>query len=324
MDISQGRRMMLLTRLSTISAARLPTLVFLSPAFLLALLLVVVVTLGSVAVSAADLPNSKVAPEVANSPLVLGVFPRRNATLTTRLFTPMADYLSQRLDREVKLVTAKDFAAFWRGVIEQRYDLVHYNQYHYIRSADRYQVITHNKEFGRSDVAGSIYVRKDSGITALAQLKGQQVVFGGGEDAMMSYILPRYLLLEAGLELDDYQVQFASSPPNALMALYFNQTSASGAGDILIDLPVVKNNIDTSELTHLAMTEPLLHLPWAVNRNMGAQLKDQIQQALLALEADAEGMAVLKQAKMSGMGIAEDRDYDPHRQIIAKVLGDLE
>ena len=257
----------------------------------------------------------------ADDPLVMGVFPRRDATLTTRLFTPMANYLSEQLGREVKLVTAKDFPAFWRGVTERSYDIVHYNQYHYIISANDYQVIAHNKEFGRSDVAGSLYVRKDSGITEVSQLKGQRIVFGGGEDAMMSYILPRYLLLEAGLQNGDYEEQFANSPPNALMALFFNQTEASGAGDILIDLPVVKKNIDTSELTHLAMTEPLLHLPWAVNKAMDGGLREQVQQAMVRLESSDAGKKILKQAKMSGIGIAQDQDYDPHRQIVAKVLG---
>jgi phosphonate transport system substrate-binding protein len=253
----------------------------------------------------------------------MGVFPRRNATLTTDLFTPMAAYLSKQLGREVRLITAKDFPSFWRGVTEQSYDIVHYNQYHYILSADSYQVIAHNKEFGRSDVAGSLYVRKDSGITQVSQLRGQRIVFGGGKDAMMSYILPRFLLLEAGLSKGSYDARFASSPPNALMALYFNQAEASGAGDILVDLPVVKKNIDTSEVTHLAKTQPLLHLPWAVKRTMAASLRDRIQQAFVALDTTEEGLKILTQAKMTGMGAAKDQDYDPHRQIIAKVLGPL-
>ncbi|MEH6471579.1 MAG: PhnD/SsuA/transferrin family substrate-binding protein [Halopseudomonas sp.] len=257
----------------------------------------------------------------ADDPLIMGVFPRRNATLTTDLFTPMAEHLSQQLGREVRLMTAKDFPSFWRGVTDQTYDIVHYNQYHYIISSDAYQVIAHNKEFGRSDVAGSLYVRKDSGITQVSQLKGQRIIFGGGEDAMMSYILPRYLLLEAGLDSDDYDAQFANSPPNALMALYFSQTEASGAGDILIDLPVVKKNIDTAELTHLAKTDPLLHLPWAVKQGMDAELRQQIQQSLVGLEKTERGRAILKKAKMTGMGTAKDGDYDPHRLIIAKVVG---
>ena len=36
--------------------------------------------------------------------------------------------------------------------MERQYDIVHYNQYHYIRSAQSYRVIAHNQEFGKSAV----------------------------------------------------------------------------------------------------------------------------------------------------------------------------
>src|SRR5262249_30572105 len=134
----------------------------------------------------------------ADDALVLGVFPRRNAAETTRIFTPMAEYLSARLGRPVRLVTSRDFESFWLGVTARRYDIVHYNQYHYIRSAQSYQVIAHIEEFGKSTISGAVYVRKDSGITDLAQLKGRTVLFGGGEDAMISYIANVYLMLQAG------------------------------------------------------------------------------------------------------------------------------
>ena len=150
----------------------------------------------------------------------MGVFPRNNATETTTMYTPLADYLSERLGRKVILVTSKDFDSFWKAVTERRYDIVHYNQYHYIRSAQTYRVIAHNQEFGKNAVAGALYVRKDSGITEVSQLRGRTVIFGGGKDAMMSYIAPRFLLMQAGLKEGDFKTEFAVNPPNALLALY--------------------------------------------------------------------------------------------------------
>ena len=143
---------------------------------------------------------------------------------------PMADYLGQRIGRKVNLVTAKNFDAFWKAVTERRYDIVHFNQYHYIRSARDYQVIAHIEEFGKSTIAGVLYVRKDSGITELSQLRGRTVIFGGGEDAMISYIANRYQFLQAGLKKDDFKSLFAVSPPNALLALSHRQADAAGAG----------------------------------------------------------------------------------------------
>jgi phosphonate transport system substrate-binding protein len=257
----------------------------------------------------------------AAEPLVLGVFPRRNAAETTRMFTPMADYLGKQLGREVSVVTTRDFESFWKGVVEQRYDIVHYNQYHYIRSAQSYQVVAHIEELGRSTIAGVLYVRKDSGITSVAQLRGRRVLFGGGEDAMIACITNKYLMLQAGLKKDDFKSLFAVNPPNSVIALYHRQADAAGAGDGVLELPLVKKTIKTDELVTLAVSAPLLQLPVAVKRTMPPQLRTSIQSTLVNLKNTKEGRQVLKSAILTGMSKAEDKDYDPHRKIVGAVIG---
>jgi phosphonate transport system substrate-binding protein len=259
--------------------------------------------------------------QAAEDPLTMGVFPRRNSAETARLFTPMAAYLGERLGRKVTLATSKNFESFWQAVTERRYDIVHYNQYHYIRSAQNYQVVAHIEEFGKSTIASVIYVRKDSGITDLAQLRGRTIIFGGGEDAMMSYIANRYLLERAGLRKDDFRSLFAVNPPNAILALNHKQADAAGAGDVILDLPEVKGSINTDELTALAFSAPLLQLPVAVRGDMPAKLRESVQWLLVNLANDEAGREVLKAAIMTGMARAEDKDYDPHRKIVAAVFG---
>lgn len=257
----------------------------------------------------------------AEEPLVVGIFPRNKATETTSMYTPMAKYLSERLGRRVVLVTAKDFESFWRSVMEGHYDIVHYNQYHYIHSTQLYRVIAHNQEFGKSAVAGAIYVRKDSGITDVSQLRGRTIIFGGGRDAMLSYIAPRFLLMQAGVKETDFRTVFAVNPPNTLLALYNKQADAAGGGDILIDLPAVRNAINTQELRVLAATEPLLFLPWAVKRSMPEKLGISIQTLLVDLATTDTGRQILKSAQTTGIGKASDKDYDPHRKMTRAVFG---
>ena len=259
--------------------------------------------------------------QAAQDPLVMGIFPRNKATETTTMYTPLANYLSERLGRKVILETSKDFDSFWKGVMERKYDIVHYNQYHYIQSTQAYKVIAHNQEFGKDAVAGALFVRKDSGINELAQLRGRTIIFGGGKDAMLSYIAPRFLLMQAGLKESDFKTEFAVNPPNAALALYNKQADAAGGGDILIDLPVVKNAVNTQELKLLAATEPLLFLPWAVKRTMPAKLGETIQSLLVELGRSDAGKDILKSAMTTGMGGAEDKDYDRHRKMTIAVFG---
>jgi phosphonate transport system substrate-binding protein len=259
----------------------------------------------------------------ADDPLVLGVFPRYNASETTTRYTPLAEYLQQRLGRKIILVTSKDFQSFWHGIEERRYDIVQYNQYHYIRSAKTYQVIAHNKEFGKSTMAGALYVRKDSGITSLAQLRGRTVLFGGGEDAMISYIVPVYMMLQAGLKKDEFTSQFAVTPINSVIGVYRKQADAAGSADNAFGQPVIRNAINTDDLTALAVSEQLLHLPWSVKRTMPAQLRETIRSSLVDLENSEAGKNVLKTALLTGIGKAEDKDYDPHRKMVRAVMGPL-
>lgn len=258
------------------------------------------------------------------APLMMGIFPRRQATLTTELYAPLAAYLGRELGREVRVVTAKDFDAFWDGVEQRRYDIVHYNQFHYVRSADKYRVIAHNEEFGTGTMAGALYVRKDSGITAIEQLRGRKIVFGGGKDAMISYIMVAHLLQQAGLQPGDYETVFSKNPPNSLISLHFGQADASGAGDNARDLPAVREAMDTDAIAPLGMTERVKHLPWAVRKDMPQALAARIQELLVGLQAREDGRTILARAEMTGFGAARDADYDPHRRIIGKVMPSID
>jgi phosphonate transport system substrate-binding protein len=259
--------------------------------------------------------------QAQEEPLVLGVFPRNKATETVTMYSPLVDHLTERLGRKVALVTAKDFDAFWKGVTEGRYDIVHYNQYHFTRSSQSYRVIAHNQEFGKNAVAGALFVRRDSGINDVSQLRGRTIIFGGGKDAMLSYIGPRFLLMQAGLKEQDFKSEFAVNPPNAILALFNKQADAAGGGDILIDLQAVKKAIDAKEIKMLAATEPLLFLPWAVKRSMPAALADSIQGTLIELGNTEAGRKVLKTARTTGLFKASDKDYDPHRRMVNAVFG---
>lgn len=256
--------------------------------------------------------------------LTIGVFPRRNLTTTIKAFSPIAEYLSKGLGRKVKVESTKNFNDFWMGVSKEKYDIVHYNQYHYIRSHNEkgYRVILKNEEGGKSTIAGSLIVRKDSNYLGLNDLKGKRIVFGGGKRAMQSYIVATYLLRQGGLKQGDYVEEFSINPVNAIMAAYFGKAAAGGSADKNLHLSAVTSKINIDEMRYLAVGKQLAHLPWAVSKNVDSDLTEKIRKLLIDLKYVDSGRKLLRKAGLTGLVRAEDREYDPHRKIVYEVLGE--
>ncbi len=259
----------------------------------------------------------------AEKPITLGIFPRRNVRLTYRLFSPMAAYLTEITGYKVILQTAKSFRHFWNNVKAGQYDIVHFNQYHYIVSHLHYDydVFAVNKELGKSTIAGSIIVRRDSGINSISGLKGKTVLFGGSRRAMQSYIAATWLLRQGGLQAGDYIEKFAINPPNTIISTFFRRADASGSGDVVMQLDNVRKRIDISQLKFLAKTKPMVHLPWAIRNSLPDNMKQTIKNELIAMQYNDAGKTVLKQANLDALVPATDPDFNGHRKIIVDVYG---
>jgi phosphonate transport system substrate-binding protein len=240
------------------------------------------------------------------------------------MFGPIASHLSQGLGRSVRLETSRDFPSFWAGIAAHRYDVVHLNQYHYARAHAEhgYDAILQNEEFGEKRLAGALFVRRDSGIDSVEDLRGRRILFGGGRGAMMSHIVPLSLLQDAGVRPWEYEAAFAASPVDAVMGVYFRQADAAGAGARVPELAGVAAAIETGELRQIARSEPLPHLPWAVSPELPPALAARIRDLMIGLQTSERGRRILDTAGLSGIQEASDGDYDAHRRIIARTLGE--
>ena len=265
-------------------------------------------------------PSNEV--QVKTDKLKLGIFPRRRAQATAEMFQPLAKLLSEQLNITISLETTHDFASFWDRVAKQEYDIVHYNQYHYVKSHAKYgyRVIVQNVELGHNKIAGALLVRRDSNISSIQDLKGKKIVFGGGRGAMQAYITATYLLRQAGLNNGDYFEQFALNPVKAVIATYYRQAAAAGAGNYVLDLSFVKRQIETNEMKYLAIGEPTAHLPWAVKHSMSDKRTAQIKNVMITLANSENGKKILQSAQVSRFQPVTDREYNTHREIIKNVL----
>ena len=253
--------------------------------------------------------------------LTVGIFPRRPPAQTLKFFKPLMAKLSQELGEKVKPVIPKNFKAFWKGVESGDFDIVHFNQYHYLLAHEKfgYKVFAANIENGSKTIAGALTVRKDSGINSVEDLRGKTILFGGGRKAMGSYVAPTAILKQHGLiEGKDYTAKFSKNIPGAVIGVFHKQADASGTGNVILSLGVVTKKIDVSQLKILAESEPFVHLPWAAKSDMSPTKVDSILQIMTSL---AKGDAILKSAKVTGFQAVSDVDYAKVKEISDFALG---
>jgi len=259
---------------------------------------------------------------IKKGPLRLGIFPRHHPKMTNKIFSPIIEYLSSRLDREIILVTPKTFLKFWESVRKKEYDIVHYNQFHYIKShlLYDYQIILKNKEYGKTTMSPVIIVRDDSNIKTIHDLKGKSILYGGGKMAMIAYVGSIFLLQSEGLNKNDYTESFSINPVNACKAVYYKHVDACGSGQIFMESKLIRKMLDIKQLRVLKTGAPLTHLPWAVKGSMGTVLKVRIQKIMDDMENTKGGLVALKAGIITGFDLANDLEYDNHRQLVKKVL----
>ena len=261
------------------------------------------------------LPGLSLAADAA--PLRFGVFPRWNAQIMVADFTPLAHALGEALDREIKIETDKDFASFMQRVYAREFDLIHVNQLQYLQAHDQagYQAIAKLCESADCTIRAVIVTRTDTALHTVTDLRGKTVAFGG-RDAMVSHILARELLRQKGLAPTDYRAVFAKNPPNALLTVYNGAASAAGVGSPVFERPEIKRRVDTQQLQVLVESDPIPPLPIAVRGDLDGELVKRVRSALLNLNQDTAGPALLARIGATHITAAEHAEYVPLSRLI--------
>jgi phosphonate transport system substrate-binding protein len=105
------------------------------------------------------------------------------------------------------------------------------------------------------------------------------------------------------------------------MAVYYKKADAGGAGESGFKVQGLDEKMDVSEMTILATSDPLPHLPWAIKRGLGGDMAQRAQAALLKLNTNPRGADILKRAQLTALRPAADADYDVCRKMIGAVAG---
>jgi phosphonate transport system substrate-binding protein len=227
--------------------------------------------------------------------------PEEAASEQIRKFGPMVKYLERTLGTKVEFIPVADYPAAVEALVNKQVDMVWFGGFTFVqaklRSGDKIVPIVQREE--DTQFRSVFIAQKDSGIKALADLKGKQVSFGSASSTS-GHLMPRSFLLEAGIEPErDFKRVAFSGAHDATIASVVSGRVDAAALDITVWRKFVgENKVDTSKVDVFYTTPPYFNYNYSVHADMPAAQREKVAQALLALKADnPEGKEVLGLAR---------------------------
>ena len=155
---------------------------------------------------------------------------------------------------------------------------------------------------GAAEYHSVIFVRKDSGIEKIEDLKGKMIAFKYNYSTS-SYFLPKATLLGKGLQLTNKENPMSAVSPNEVGYVFSNDDENTmvwvvnkkvGAGACHSDdfVSLAKGNIDDVKILMQTVDVPRHVL--SHRAGMDPKLVDEIEKVLVSMDQDAEGQKILK------------------------------
>lgn len=253
---------------------------------------------------------------LAQEPIILGIHPYLAATEIHKRFTPLAEHLAKKLDRQVNIHIESSYDSHVNTVGTGKVDIAFMGPAPYIILVDKFGkrplLAAFATKAGKS-FRGVIVVRKESPTTTLSQLRGKTFAFGP-PPSTMSYLVPRFMLLEAGIDLPQLgTTKFLNNHENiALSVLAGNFEAGAMKEDIF-------KQYEKEGLRTIAVSDPMPDHLFVARANLPDDLVRTITTTMLTLQDSEDGRQILAamQNNLVALVPAQDSDYDPLRKVLA-------
>jgi len=239
--------------------------------------------------------------------LVVGIVPQQAASKLAKLWMPILARLSDRTDVTFEFATAKDIPTFEQRCAEGAYDVVYMNPYHYtvFHASPGYEAIAKR---ANSKIKGILVRKKNSDVTSLQDLAGKTIAFPAPRAFAAT------LLTSAGLRAQG--VPFEATYVSSHDSVYRNVAKGlfPAGGGIIRTFNSVESDV-RDELEILWETPSYTPHAFAVHPRIPPETKSALTNALLDLDEDDEGRALLSTLNIAALDTAKDEDWDDVRNL---------
>jgi methyl-accepting chemotaxis protein len=268
--------------------------------------------------ASAEMERFKFATEAGAGVLRMGVVPLEAPAVMFKKFSPLAAYLGAYLKRKVDLKVAVDFEDAIRDLEQGVTQFCFMGPSTYIAAHRKagalvlVKALNNGKPFHHS----AVFTREDSGISRLEDIRGRSFAFGD-INSTSSHIVPRSMLLDAGIDLKDLLFyRFLGHHEEVLRAVLNGDFDAGGAMETVAERYREKG----IKLLKLSADIPEFNICAAAVLDAGVMAE--LKQGLLKLDAtNPEGAGILRAINENYTGFTEasDDDYGPVRTMMTRM-----
>ncbi len=228
--------------------------------------------------------------------LRVSAIPDEAPTELQRKFEPLGAYLSRQLGMKIQFVPVTDYAATVEGLAGGHLDLVWYGGFTFVQARRRTGnaiPLVQREEDARFHA--KFITRAGSGIRSYQDLKGKTFAFGS-ESSTSGHLMPRYFLMQAGIQPDRDLARYAFSGAHDATAKWVEsgKVDAGALNESVWNELVERKKVDPTKVVVFATTPPFHDYNWTVRGDLDPALIAKIRAAFLALDpARPEDKAIL-------------------------------
>lgn len=247
--------------------------------------------------------------------LLIGLLPEQNLFKQKERYQPLADYISATTGLDIQLTILPRYGSVIDNFVDNRLDAAFLGSFTYALAHARLgvEVVARPEYFdGNSTYHGLIFVRRDSMITSVGQMKGKRLALVD-KATTAGYLLPLAYFRKHQF---DYR--------NKLREVYFSGTHEDTIQDVLngkAEIGAAKNTVyERLADSNRAIKEQLVVLErspsvpenaLALRKDVDPRVKQLLAKALLTMHNDEIGRNVLSQFGARRFIMTVNTDYLP-------------
>ncbi len=265
----------------------------------------------------------------AGDRFVIALIPEENIFDQRKRYKYIVDYLSEKLNLDVRAEILRSYGEICGALLKGKADAGFFGSFSFILTRAKAGIEPVARPVwldGSSTYRGYVFVRKDSGIRTVEDMKGKNLVLVH-KATTAGYVFQLDYFRKHGVNnMEEYfsKIYFADSHDASAWAVYTEEVDVGGGKNHIFDALGRENKDFEDQMLILAKSPEVPSNGLAVSRYIEPALKKQIRDLLLDLHKTKKGRLVLEQFGAIKFIETTDEDYAPLNQMIEEARIDLD